>query len=140
VTTHAGTQAAGTGRAKAWHVLLWVVAVVGAASFLMAGFLKLSGNAQMVQLFAAIGVGQWFRFLTGTLEVLGGVALLVPRLRALGALGLIGVMVGALITNFALHIPPASALVELVIAAIVLWGRRRELTPAWVLRGERTVS
>ncbi|MDX6559706.1 MAG: DoxX-like family [Blastocatellia bacterium] len=36
--------------------------------FLMAGFSKLLGNEQMVGLFALTGFGQWFRYLTGTLE------------------------------------------------------------------------
>jgi uncharacterized membrane protein len=36
----------------------------------------------MVGLFDAIGIGQWFRYLTGGLEVLGAVALLVPGSRA----------------------------------------------------------
>lgn len=113
---------------KPWHVTLWVLQVLGAAMFLFAGFLKLSGSADMVSLFQAIGVGQWFRYLTGTLEVLGAVALLIPRLRALGALGLVGVMIGALITDlFVVDIPPAPALINLVIVAIVAWGRRGEL-------------
>ena len=37
--------------------------------FLMAGFKKFSGDEQMVGLFSAIGIGQWFRYLTGTIEV-----------------------------------------------------------------------
>jgi uncharacterized membrane protein YphA (DoxX/SURF4 family) len=121
---------------RAWHVVLWVLQVLGAVSFLLAGYQKLAGTPDMVALFSAIGAGQWFRFVTGTLETLGGIALLVPRLRALGALGLIGVMIGALITDFALGISPLPALVELVIVAVIAWGRRRELTPSWVLRGE----
>ncbi|HTF45929.1 MAG TPA: DoxX family protein [Pseudonocardia sp.] len=121
---------------RAWHVVLWVLQVLGAVSFLLAGYQKLAGSPDMVALFAAIGAGQWFRFLTGTLEILGGIALLIPRLRALGALGLVGVMIGALITNFTLGMTPLAALVELVIVAVILWGRRRELTPSWILRGE----
>jgi putative oxidoreductase len=121
---------------RAWHVALWVVQVLGAVSFVFAGYQKLAGTPDMVALFSAIGAGQWFRFVTGTLEILGGIALLIPRLRALGALGLICVMIGALITDFALGITPLPALVELVIVAVIAWGRRRELTPSWVLRGE----
>ncbi len=45
----------------------------------MAGFSKLSGNEQMVGLFEAIGLGQWFRYLTGTMEVAGAILLLIPR-------------------------------------------------------------
>jgi putative oxidoreductase len=108
---------------------------VGAVSFMFVGYQKLTGSPDMVALFAAIGVGQWFRLLTGTLEILGGIALLVPRLRALGAVGLVCVMVGALITDFSLGISPVPALVELVIAGLVAWGRRRELTLARILSG-----
>jgi uncharacterized membrane protein len=133
-TSHPGEQ-----QGKAWNRTLWVLQVLGAVSFLFAGYQKLAGDPQMVALFTAIGWGQWFRYLTGTLEILGAVALLVPRLRALGALGLAGVMAGALVTNFALGISPVPAIGELVIVAIVAWGRRRELNPAWVLgRTERS--
>jgi len=117
---------------------LWVLAALGAASFLMAGFQKLSSDPGMVQLFSLIGFGPWFRYLTGTLETLGAIALLIPRLRVLGALGLIGVMIGAIITNALLGAPQLPALVELVIVAAVAWGRRRELNPDWILRGRNS--
>ncbi|WP_051342522.1 DoxX family protein [Pseudonocardia spinosispora] len=126
-----------TGTTKTWNIVLWVLQVLGAVSFLFAGYQKLSGDPQMVALFTAIGWGQWFRYLTGTLEILGALALLIPRLRALGALGLIGVMIGAIITSVALGATVVPALGELVIVAIIAWGRRRELNPAWVLRGSR---
>ena len=129
----AGTQVQ-SGRART--TVLWVLAALGAASFLMAGFQKLSSDPGMVQLFSLIGVGPWFRYLTGTLETLGAIALLIPRLRVLGALGLIGVMVGAILTNALLHTPQAPALVELVIVAAVAWGRRCELNPDWILHGQ----
>ncbi|HWN34029.1 MAG TPA: DoxX family protein [Pseudonocardia sp.] len=113
---------------KPWHVTLWVLQVLAAAMFLLAGYLKLSGSPDMVALFQAIGVGQWFRYLTGTLEALGAIALLIPRLRALGALGLVGVMIGALITDlFVVDISPVSALINLFVVAFIGWGRRGEL-------------
>ena len=131
----AGTQVQ-SGRART--TVLWVLAALGAASFLMAGFQKLSSDPGMVQLFSLIGFGPWFRYLTGTLETLGAIALLIPRLRVLGALGLIGVMIGAIITNALFHAPQVPALVELVIVAAVAWGRRRELNPAWILHGRNS--
>jgi putative oxidoreductase len=113
---------------KAWHVTLWVLQVLAAAMFLLAGYLKLASSPDMVALFAGIGIGQWFRYLTGTLEILGALALFIPRLRALGALGLAGVMIGALITDvFIVHISPLSALINLVVVVVIAWGRRREL-------------
>uniref|UniRef100_UPI00211D5EFF DoxX family protein n=1 Tax=Streptomyces sp. t99 TaxID=1828172 RepID=UPI00211D5EFF len=45
--------------------------------------------------FDAIGWGGWLMYLTGVLELAGAVGLLVPRMVALAALGLVGVMLGA---------------------------------------------
>jgi len=132
MNTTAGTRAR---PGRVWAIGLWVLAVLGAASFLMAGFQKISSDPQMVQVFSLIGVGSWFRYLTGTLEILGAIALVIPRLRVLGALGLVGLMIGAIITNALLHAPQLPALVELLIVASVAWGRRGELNPAWILRG-----
>ena len=53
------------------NVVLWVLQIAAAGMFLMVGFLKPSGNAQLLGLFEAIGLGQWFRYLTGALEVTG---------------------------------------------------------------------
>src|SRR6476620_8080991 len=85
--------------AKIVNVLLWVLQIAAAGMFLMVGFLKLSGNAQLVGLFEAIGLGQWVRYLTGTLEVAGAFLLLIPRTSGLGALMLAGVMIGAVVTH-----------------------------------------
>src|SRR5258708_39062694 len=56
-----------------------------AAAFLAAGGAKLAGVPTLVQLFEQIGAGQWFRIVTGLVEVAGAVALLVPGFAALGA-------------------------------------------------------
>ncbi|MGQ0716953.1 MAG: DoxX family protein [Pseudonocardiales bacterium] len=86
--------------------------------------MKLVGAQPMVELFNEIGIGQWFRYLTGGLEIVGAVALLIPRLVAHGALLLAGVMVGAVITDLLLGVSPLSAAVLLVVSAIIAWGRR----------------
>src|ERR1700730_10429074 len=84
---------------KIMIVVLWVLQIAAAGMFLMVGFLKLSGNAQLVGLFQAIGLGQWFRYLTGTLEVAGAFLLLTSSMSGLGALMLAGVMIGAVATH-----------------------------------------
>ena len=104
---------------------LWALQIVGAAMFFMAGTQKLTGAESMVQLFAAVGVGQWLRYLTGTLEVLGAIALLVPYFAGLGALWLTAVMLAAVIAHLTvLGGNPAIALALLIVMAIVAWGRR----------------
>src|SRR2546426_10489508 len=79
-----GTQSASGSTGKIVNVVLWVLQIAAAGMFLMVGFLKLSGNAQLVGLFEAIGLGQWFRYLTGTLEVAGAVFLFFPPPRGVG--------------------------------------------------------
>jgi len=110
---------------KGLNITLWVVQTGAAAMFLMAGANKLSGNEQMVGMFQAIGIGQWFRYLTGSLEIIGGLLLLVPSLAGVGGLLLTGVMVGAVMTHiFIIGGNPAMAIVLLVASAFVAWGRR----------------
>jgi putative oxidoreductase len=112
--------------AKIVNVGLWVLQIAAAGMFLMAGFFKLSGNPQMVGLFEAIGLGQWFRYLTGALEVSGAFLLLIPRTSGLGALMLAGVMVGAVLTHvFIVGGSPLMAIVLLVVTGLVAGGRRR---------------
>jgi uncharacterized membrane protein YphA (DoxX/SURF4 family) len=112
--------------AKIINVGLWVLQIAAAGMFLMAGFSKLSGNPQMVGLFEAIGLGQWFRYLTGALEVAGAFLLLIPRTSGLGALMLAGVMVGAVLTHvFIVGGSPLMAIVLLVVTGLIAWARRR---------------
>jgi putative oxidoreductase len=109
---------------KAKNIGLWVVQVVLAAAFVSAGGAKLAGAPAMVQMFDAIGVGQWFRYVTGTLEVGSAILLFIPGLAAFGAVVLACVMVGAILTHLTvLHTPPTGPVVLLVLAVIVLWGR-----------------
>ena len=125
-----GTRSASGSRsgsiAKIINVLLWVLQIGATGMFLMVGFLKLSGNPQLVGLFEAIGIGQWFRYLTGSLEVAGAILLLIPRTSGLAALMLAGVMACAVVTHvFIVGGSPLGAIILLVVTGIVAWGRRR---------------
>ncbi len=123
-STHAEHTATRSTQGKAWNVALWVLQVLAAAMFLFSAGMKLVGAPAVVELFDAIGIGQWFRFLTGGLEVIGAVALLTRRFSAYGALLLAAVMVGAVVTELWLGGSPLPALVNLVITAVIAWGRR----------------
>jgi hypothetical protein len=107
---------------------LWVTQVALAAMFLMAGGSKLAGVPAMVSLFDALGVGQWFRYVTGVIEVTSGIALLVPSAAIFGALLLIPTMLGAINTNvFVVPASPVMPLLLLLGTAAVAWGRRHQL-------------
>jgi hypothetical protein len=95
--------------------------------FLMAGGSKLVGVPAMVSLFDAIGLGQWFRYVTGVIEVSAAVALLIPSAAFFGAILLVPTMVGAAIANLILGQSPAVPLVLLLVAAAVAWTRRDQL-------------
>jgi putative oxidoreductase len=87
------------------NIVIWVLRVLMAALFLFAAFGKLSGLPMMVQEFDAIGLGQWFRYFTGGIEVVGAVALLVPTVSAFAAVLLLLIDIGAFVAQLAvLHV------------------------------------
>ena len=111
------------------RVITWVLTILLAYMFTLAGGVKLFGVPAMVQEFAQIGLGQWFRYLTGVLEVSGAIGLLVPRLRFWAALQLAVIMVGATLTNLMVLRLPQMAVVTISLLALLLvlaWLRRPE--------------
>ena len=115
-------------RGRASLIALWLAQVALAAMFLMAGGSKLVGVPAMVSLFDAIGLGQWFRYVTGVIEATSGIALLVPSAAIFGALLLIPTMLGAIVTNvFVVHASPLIPVLLLLGAAAVAWARRHQL-------------
>jgi putative oxidoreductase len=113
---------------RAAFIVLWVVQVGLAVMFLFAGGSKLTGAPAMVAMFETIGVGQWFRYVTGIVECTAGILLLVPSFSIFGALLLIPTMIGAAATNaFIVHVSPAPPVVLLLVAAAIAWFRRRQL-------------
>lgn len=110
---------------KGLTITLRVLEVIAALAFLAAGSAKLGGAQQMVAAFTKIGLGQWFRYVTGVFEVTGAVLLLVPSLAGVGALLLACVMVGAIFAHLTIlggaPVPPA---ILLLIVGTVAWFRR----------------
>jgi len=96
--------------------------------FVFASVPKLTSDPAAIQGFELLGLGQWFRYLTGTLEALGGIALLIPPAAPFGALVLVCVMVGAILSHL-LVLPgsPLPALVFLLLCLFIAWGRRARL-------------
>jgi len=122
------TRPSSVRRGRAAVIALWAVQIGLAGMFLLAGGSKLLGAAPMVALFSVIGIGQWFRYVTGLVEVGSAVALLVPAFVVFGALALVPTMIGAILAQVFIvgdsAVPPA---VLLVGVAVVIWARRDEL-------------
>ncbi len=92
------------------------------AAFVMAGGAKLAGADMMVQTFDAVGVGQWFRYVTGLIEVVGAILLWVPAARLIGAALLAVTMVGAVLAHLVILGPSAvPAAVLGLMAAVVIY-------------------
>src|ERR1700730_7706227 len=75
--------------------IVWGVRVLLALAFGAAGAAKLVGVQQLVELFGAIGFGQWFRYLTGAVEVVGALLMLIPAAGLIGGLLPTATCVGA---------------------------------------------
>jgi putative oxidoreductase len=120
------TPGTAASRSRALTVALWIITVATAGMFLMAGSLKLAGAPEMVQTFEAIGLGQWFRYLTGTIEVVSAIALLIPSLALYGALALAATMIGAILTHLVIiGGSPVIPVVLLVATSFIAWTRWR---------------
>ena len=114
--------------ARVGTIALWALRIALAILFVVNfGPGKVMGSEQAVQTFADIGVGQWLRYLTGALEIVFGLGLLIPRLGGLAALGLVGVLAGAVLAEIVLL--DADVLVPLTLlicVAAIAWFRRHD--------------
>ena len=124
------TLAATRGPVALWA--LWATQVVLAGMFMLSGGMKLAGLPLAVAMFDAVGIGQWFRYATGTIEVVAAAALLVPFLSPFGALVMVPTMVGAIATHlFIIGGSAMPATVLLIGSLAVVWARRDQLAGAW---------
>ena len=111
-------------RSRAAIGVLWALQIFSAAMFLMAGGSKLAGVPAMVQVFGVIGIGQWFRYVTGTIEVVSAVLLLIPSVASYGGLALAVTMIGAIITHlFIIGGSPVVPIVLFASTSVVAWTR-----------------
>lgn len=111
------------------RIVDWALRILLGAAFIAAGGAKLAGAPPMVQLFDMIGIGQWFRFVTGAFELAGGVLILAPLTAVAGASLLGWIMICALATHiFVIGGNPGPAAVLLLLSAVSLYVRLKLLT------------
>ena len=110
------------------RIAVIVAKILLTLAFVAAGAAKLIGAPMMVETFEALGMAQWFRILTGLIEVAGTGLLWLPRRQAWGAALLGATMVGAVLAHLAV-LGVASGLPAVVLgllSAFVLWSHRAQ--------------
>jgi putative oxidoreductase len=97
-------------------------------SFIVAGGAKLLGVEMMVATFDAIGVGQWFRYVTGAIEIGASILLWLPGRQTLAASLLGATMVCAVAAHIFILGPSAvPAIVLGLICAAVIYIHRAQI-------------
>ena len=107
----------------------WLPRLAIAVVFVSVGSSKFR-DPMWVRLFGRIGFGQWFRYLTGVLQIAGGLLALVPRLALVGIGMLACTMIGACAVWIAFGpalgaIVPGALLALLAVAGIAEYNRSR---------------
>ena len=116
---------------KAKVIGLWALKILLAVAFIGFGAMKLVGVPMLVQEFETIGLGQWFRLLTGLIEIGAAVLLLVPSTARFGALAMLCVSIGALLTQAAiLHGDIIHTIVLIAATGFLAWMTWRPQTSA----------
>ena len=110
------------------YAVLAVKAVLTLA-FVAAGLAKLAGVDMMVATFDAVGVGQWFRYVTGIIEIAGAALLWIKGREVFGAALLAVTMVGAVLAHLLILGPSlVPALVLGLLATFIVWSHKGDLT------------
>jgi len=119
-------------RARRSDAAVWILRVALASIFVIVGFVKIPGSIHpmWVRLFERIGFGQWFRYFTALVEIVGGMLMIVPSATMVSGLFLASTMVGALLV----HISVIGVGVQTVVVGTLLSGISAVM---WHHRGNR---
>ena len=105
-------------------ILIIVVQVVLGLLFVLIGSMNVAGMKMFVENFRRFGYPQWFRIVTGSLEALGGIGLLIgiwlPWLAVVASAGLTLVMLGAFLTEVRTREPVQKIVLPLVLGALAI--------------------
>src|SRR5918993_2098453 len=109
-------------------VIGWSLRILVALIFLYEGFDKFGTRRLWIRVFTEIGIGQWFRYATGIIEIAGAILLLVPRATPVAATMLLCTLVGAFLAHIfiiGVGVPHSVIVVALFAAVGAIWWRHR---------------
>jgi uncharacterized membrane protein YphA (DoxX/SURF4 family) len=113
----------------AFHVnVSWGLRILLVVIFFAAATAKIAGVPMMVQIFAQIGLGQWFPFVTAGVEIAGAGALVIPGLTGVAAIWLGTTMFFAILVHlFVMRNNPGGAVALFVLSVSLAWLMRDQL-------------
>ena len=103
------------------HIAVLVLRLLLGVIFIYLGILKFPSGERRVwpRIFAMIGFGQWFRYVTGAIEGIGGALLILPRTTVVAAVVLICTMIGAIVVHiFVIGLGPQTIVASILIVAL----------------------
>ena len=108
-------------------VVLWTLTILEFLGMGLAGMAKFQGDLWQ-NMFVGWGYAAWFTYVIGAAEVVGALALLVPRFASYAASMLIVVMLGAIWTVASpandTGLGPGLPTIHIAVLSIILYARR----------------
>ncbi|MFF3688589.1 DoxX family protein [Streptomyces sp. NPDC002187] len=135
-TATASAAATATGPGRRTDLAVRALQIVLALFFAVASAApKLVAHSSATESFDRIGYGDWYMYLVGALELAGAIALVIPVLSGLSALALMGLMVGAFLTQVVVFDGQyaVTPVVFFVLLAVVARVRRRRTAELFAL-------
>jgi len=100
------------------RIVVWILIVLLAVEFALAGASKLSPSSGWARMFVAWGFPAWFRVAIGATEIGCALALFIPRSRAWACAVLLVVMAGAAVTHLT-HGEPRRVVLNVALSALI---------------------
>jgi uncharacterized membrane protein YphA (DoxX/SURF4 family) len=109
----------------------WALSIILAIEFFWSGYGNLTGDPKLVAAFQTFGYPHWFQLVTGALEVIAAIAVLIPAATFSGAVLIVCIMIGALYSHLS-HGQNAEIVkpLEFLVLALALAVIRRPATPS----------
>jgi len=81
------------------NIVSWLLQIITAVILLQTLYFKFTAHPESVELFTKLGVEPWGRIVTGIIELIAGILLLIPATVFVGAFIAVGLMVGAILSH-----------------------------------------
>jgi putative oxidoreductase len=117
----------------------WLPRIVVGMLFIFVGKSKFAEHSEWVAIFAKIGFGQWFRYFTGVLQVVGGVLVLIPKTFVFGILLIGCTMAGAMVAWIFFLGQPFTAIIPGTLLIGLLFVGGEELSDMVLVRKRKSM-